>query len=329
MQLHSDYEERFYKLLLRPQVGMILYAALDLKIPQILESGPKTISELSQATATNESKLLRALNALVSEKIFDYIDGKFAINYNSEILLNQDYADYIKIPISPWFYDLLSVNKISLYDHKSSSEIKYQQTMNDYLGHRCEIAKEMSDAYWGDIRLNSSEILPKINLDNAHKILDVGGHCGGLLIELAKKYTKIEGTVYDQTLYRQFILKNIKDNNLSDRIKVAVGNYLDSIPQGFDTILLKCVTSDNNDVNLVKLLRNIKNVMSSDDKFYVIDMLFDKNIKFTRYVNVFQTTLFDGKLRNRDELLSFIESNGFRVLNISQTKVYTIFEMTI
>jgi len=90
----------------------------------------------------------------------------------------------------------------------------------------------------------SDEIIPAIDLTNAHKVLQVGGASPALISELAKHYKNFNGAIYTKTLFRQAAEKCINECQLGDRIKVLTGNFVDNVPEGFDTIVMTCVASE-------------------------------------------------------------------------------------
>jgi len=214
---------------------------ISFKIPQLLSSGPKTIDELSQEAAIPRYKLERVLLALETEKIFDYKQDtkQFSLNSISSSLLNEVYADFIKVCLSPVSFDLLSALPDCLKLDKTAPEVRYDATFYDFVGQKPDF---MQDFLCGSIAFTkwvSDEILPAIDLSNANKVLQVGGDGPELIIQLAKRYKNFNGSVYDLTLYRQANEKCIHECQLSDRIKVMSGNYVDSLPEGFDTVVMK------------------------------------------------------------------------------------------
>jgi len=133
-------------------------------------------------------------------------------------------------------------------------------------------------------------------------------------------------------LFRQGIEKKIQELNVSDRVKVQAGNYIDNIPQGFDTILCEFVAKEFTDENFEKVLRNIRSSTEPGSKVFFVDMAMDKSHQFykhERYVDVMLWNMLDGRVRTREELEGFFERNGFRVKNMTEVKTDVMFETEV
>jgi len=136
-------------------------------------------------------------------------------------------------------FDFLSALPDCLKLDKTAPEVRYNSTFFDFMGQKPEFMQDFlcgSSAY---IKWVSDEILPAIDLSSANKVLQVGGDGSELIVQLAKHYKNFQGSVYDLTLYRQANEKCINECQLSERIKVMSGNYVDSLPEGFDTVVMK------------------------------------------------------------------------------------------
>lgn len=283
--MQDNITDEFYGLLFRPQLGIILRTILDFKIPQILASGPKTSAEMAQILGINQSRLFRAMSALETENIFNYDleTQQFSLNDISEPFKNEDYAKISKALLHPDIYRNLSQIPLWLQSDGNLLDIKFGVNFNDYLGQKSDYFKEFIEVIDLFNGFTSDKFKDAINLSNAHKVLEISGRTGDLLINLAQAYPHIEGMVYDQTLYRQHIHHNIHTNGLLDRLKVSTGNFIDSVPEGYDTVIMNCVAQQFNDVDYDHILRNIRNVLQSGNKLYIIDLVLDHNSENIRY----------------------------------------------
>jgi len=78
-----------------PQLAALLYSVLNLRIPQHLSSGPKTIDEICPEGGVCRDKLERVLLALESEGIFNYKQDtkQFSLNDISNVFLNDQLSN--------------------------------------------------------------------------------------------------------------------------------------------------------------------------------------------------------------------------------------------
>jgi len=229
-------------------------------------------------------------------------------------------------------FELFSVFPEVIKSDRTAPEIRFGSTISDYLGQNPEILCEFVEGVSSHIKWMADEIVPAIDLSHANKVLEIGGFGAELIVQPAKRYKNFQGTVYDKTLYRQCIEKKINECQLSDRIKVASGNYCDNIPEGFDTIVMKCIASQLDDECLDKVLRNARNVLSPGNKFYLIEMILDRShshYEAERYFDIHWLSLTDGKIRTREEMETILERNGFRINNLTCVKKDVVIEAVV
>lgn len=318
-------DHQIFKLLVLPQIGALLYTVLDLKIPQILASGPKTAQEISQETLTSSEKLERVLLALETKKIFDFnpVTSEFSLNKYSENFLKESYVDYIKHHLNSWQFDLLSMTPKCIKSDKTAPEEYYNNDFINFLGQKPLYLEQFTKGLYSHVVWLTPELLQLINLSNSQKVLDVAGHGGALSIELSKHYSNFNSTVYDISLFREVTEKNISLSGLENRIKFITGDYFSSIPSGFDTIVTKCLSEQNNDSNLDKILSNIRQATDAGTRFFLIEVLLDKHDplhQYERFMDISALTLCDGKVRRKEELEEFLTRNGFRLISINPVK---------
>jgi len=71
--------------------------------------------------------------------------------------------------------------------------------------------------------------------------------------------------------------KKLQEHKLKSRIKVLTGNFIDNIPEGFDTIVMKCISGEFNDVTLDAILRNSRRALQKGNKLFFVDLIMDKS----------------------------------------------------
>ncbi|CAG9319919.1 unnamed protein product [Blepharisma stoltei] len=324
-------DKEIEKMLLLPQLGSLLYIVVDLKIPQLLETGPKTAEELGLATSTRSDKLERVLLTLETKKLFNYnpVTKQFALNSISVHFLKEAYLDYIKFYLAPWQMDFLSVIPKSLKSDKTAPEEYYNTNFIDFLGQKPIYLEQFVNGITSHILWTVNEIGLGINLSDSTKVLEISGQGGALLIELARLYQHIQGTVYDIDLFKDITEKKIQENNFQEKLKFVSGNYLESIPIGYDTIVAKCISKENNDANFEKILVNMRNALNVGAKIFLVDIAIDKthtNYRFERFNDIVAMSLTDGRVRTRVEIEAFLNRTGFRILNITPAKTDIVIE---
>jgi len=139
------------------------------------------------------------------------------------------------------FFEGYSALSESLKTNKIGSEIKFNSTFLDFLSTKPKYLRDFSNGLASHSQWVSDELIPKIHLGDSSIVLSIGGHTGALLCELAQHHHHIQGVIFDAALFLQPIENRIQEDNLAGRIKVQAGNYIDHIPQGFDTIICESI----------------------------------------------------------------------------------------
>ncbi|WP_283133073.1 methyltransferase [Rhizohabitans arisaemae] len=82
------------------------------------------------------------------------------------------------------------------------------------------------------------QILDLYDFSAARHVIDIGGGDGTNSVELAKRYPKLEVTVFDQESVTELAAQRIADPDLRKRVHFHAGDLLtDALPEGADTIL--------------------------------------------------------------------------------------------
>jgi len=234
--------------------------------------------------------------------------------------------------VNPFRYEFYSVFQDVLKSDRTAPEIKNNQTFQEFLGQKPELLTEYVDTYRMFVKMVAKDIIPLIDLTNSRKVIEVGGRDGTFLAELTKVYSDFTGAFFDQTLYRNFVERTVTEYNIRDRIKILSGNFVDSVPEGFDTVILKAPISEYNDENLEKILRNCRKAVMPGNKLWMTDHLIDRHdaeaLKFVSQLDILDLVFSNGKLRSKQELEPIFERSGFRIENYTLVRKLWVIEAT-
>ena len=112
-------------------------------------------------------------------------------------------------------------------------------------------------------------IANKYDFEN-HTILDIGAGAGTYLINVSKKYKSVIGTMIDFPQVSKIQNRNIKKENLQDRLKSIPCNYNNDFPNGFyDDVFLFAVVHQEPRENVKKLLDNIYEVLKPNGRLFL------------------------------------------------------------
>mmetsp|Transcript_27241 Transcript_27241/g.26905 ORF Transcript_27241/g.26905 Transcript_27241/m.26905 type:complete len:190 (-) Transcript_27241:36-605(-) len=158
-----------------------------------------------------------------------------------------------------------------------------------------------------------------VDLSTSSRVLDVGGGDGSLLIGIALDNPHITGSIFEIPENMSAIEANIERNDLQQRLTASPGNFFDSVPEGYDCMLLKNILVIYTDADCVRILKNCRNSLKSGCKLKWFEGIKNKiNPKIWNYIqDVGMMAWGRGRVRTNEEMEKILNEAGFRVENFT------------
>ena len=158
--------------------------------------------------------------------------------------------------------------------------------------------EQFLNAMSGLSRINFEALADKFDFSRYRTLCDVGGATGLLSIEVAKKYPHMKCISFDLPPVEPVAKKYITAAGLTDRIRIASGNFFqDPLPKA-DVITMGMILHDWNLEKKMQLIRAAYDALSPGGAFIVVEALIDN----ARRENVF------GLLMSLNMLIEFGEA---------------------
>jgi 2-polyprenyl-3-methyl-5-hydroxy-6-metoxy-1,4-benzoquinol methylase len=143
--------------------------------------------------------------------------------------------------------------------------------------------EQFLDAMSGLSRINFEALADKFDFSRYRTLCDVGGATGLLSIEVAKKYPHIKCISFDLPPVEPVAKKYITAAGLTDRIRIASGNFFqDPLPKA-DVITMGMILHDWNLEKKMRLIRAAYDALPPGGAFIAVEALIDN----ARRENVF------------------------------------------
>ena len=143
--------------------------------------------------------------------------------------------------------------------------------------------EQFLDAMTGLSRINFEALADKFDFSRYRTLCDVGGATGLLSIEVAKKHPHMKFISFDLPPVEPVARKYITAAGLTDRIRIASGNFFrDPLPKA-DVITMGMILHDWNLEKKMQLIRAAYDALSPGGAFIVVEALIDN----ARRENVF------------------------------------------
>jgi len=285
-------EDYIMNLALGYQVSQILFAAINLNIFTVLDSGAKDISEIAKEVESNEGSLKRLANALVALNLLEKKDGMY---FNAKIAsryLVKGRKNYLGNTIHQcsnlWdFWEGLD-KQIKSGRWKGPDEEYLQDfphRLKDYLA-------AMSD--FANLKANS--LADAISIGKYRNMLDIGCGPGTYAIAFAERNPKLYSTIVDLELNLAYIKPFMNKSKYRDRIRVLACNILEGeIPGGgYDLIFISNLIHIYGETEVKKIMEKVWCATATPGSMVIHDYILNKSGDKPLFTSLFDLNMFVG-----------------------------------
>jgi SAM-dependent methyltransferase len=174
----------------------------------------------------------------------------------------------------------------------------------------------------------AKDVLAAHDFSRAGSILDVGGGTGALLIDILRALPGLTGAVLDlprcENGFRQVAA------GLEQRARFIAGDFLQGIPQGFDTLLVKSVLHNWDDSRCVGILGHCRKALSPGGRIVIVERLLPEHpAKAARDMSIVLSDLNmlrgpGGRERTEPAYRKLLAAAGFSVSSIAPAGRYDV-----
>jgi len=253
--------------------AQFIRAAAELGIADQLAAGPRSGSDLAAGLGADTGALTRFLRACaVVGLVREPEPGTFAATSQCEALRkDRPLRGFVLGFCGPGMYRPLEglaetaltgepaaglTLGMGFWDYYQAypDESAYYQQMMGYLSAGCV-----------------EDLMRRYDFSAARRIIDVGGGRGPLVTAVIAGAPAATGVVFDRPEVVRPARALVSAAGVADRVEVIGGDFLEEVPVGGDTYLLKSVACDWEDASLVVLLANIHAAMLPGATLLLID----------------------------------------------------------
>ncbi|MEQ5870557.1 methyltransferase [Sagittula sp. NFXS13] len=300
-----------------------LFAALEVGVFTELSEGPATAAELASRTPVDTDRAETLLTALVGLGLVTREGETYANAPAAEAFLvkgaKYDFGDYLRLQVGRQMYGLLDQIDRALMDTlPEGATASYADWFSDP-----EQAKLYSESQHAGSLGPARQLIRKIDLSGARKMLDVGGGTGAFAITLCGANPSLSATIVDFPNVAVLGRKHVADAGLSDRIAYIEGNALEADwPGNQDVILMSYLFSGvPGDVH-AGLLRRAYDTLAPGGRLLIHDFVVEADRSGPKLAALWQLqhTAFTPKARSLDTgwLTGALAKAGFEAVEIGE-----------
>lgn len=222
-----------------------LRSAVDLDLFSLLaKHGRLTRSQIAEQLGIAEQPARILLLGCISVGLLQKRGGKYSNSYLANRLLVKgkrgNITSYVELEhqvmyrAMPWMCDALrEYRNVGLKEFQGDEPTLYQR-----LARYPELEEIFQDAMQELSVQANADLARFVDFSGAGHVVDVGGGDGTNLMELARRWPHLRGTVFDWPSVCEIARRNIEAGGLADRLDTVPGDcFTDPFPTGADCFL--------------------------------------------------------------------------------------------
>ncbi|CPR12393.1 O-methyltransferase [Mycobacterium bohemicum DSM 44277] len=313
------------QLVLSAWVSQGIAAAADLGVADALAAGPLSIDELAGRVGADADALGRLLRALIGTGIFAHgDDGRYELNPAADVLRSDapvSIAAMARFVGSRQHREHWSLLTEAIRSGRSLVPQQRGKSFFDYLGDEPEFAQIFNDAMTGLSGASIGPVVAAYDFTGYRTIVDVGGGHGRLLAAILNAAPDAEGVLYDLPEVVAGAPGLLRENQVSERVRLAEGSFFDGVPAGGDAYVLKHIIHDWDDAQAVRILRNVRSAAAPGTAVLLIEGVVPEGEggPIVKWVDLEMLVINDGRERTESQYRRLFEESGFRMVGVVDT----------
>lgn len=303
------------------QASQAIYVAATLGLADVLGCGPKTVSELAEATRTEPSALYRLMRALASIGVFkEDQEQKFALNPMAEFLrtdVSGSHAAMARLMGRSNFWqawgDLLHAVRAgtTAFDHV------HGRSVWEYRADHPEESIIFDRAMAAGTKHYAEAVMEVFDFGRFQHVVDVGGGDGAFLVKILARYPCMQATLFDQPHVIEKAVKHFEGSSVLRRCRTVSGDFFVGVPDGADAYLLKWILHDWDDTAASGILRSCRRAMPKESRLLIVEHVIGppNGTPDAKFMDLTMMVMNGGRERTQDEFSSILADAGFELVS--------------
>ena len=307
------------------RVTQVIYAAVELGIPDLLADGERTSDDLAQASEADPSSLYRLLRALASLGIVHEGDERTFSLTELGRPLRTDVPGSLNGWVRLQGRDYLWRSWGNLANAVRKGENSFRMLHGtDIWEWRAEHADESAifDEAMRSMTIGANaSILDAYDFGQFGTIVDVAGGNGTLIAALLAAHPASRGILFDQEHVVSGAEPILRAAGVLDRCEIVAGSFFASVPEGADAYVLKWIIHDWEDEESVAILRTCRAAMGPNAVVLLIERELgapnENPVAKLADLNMF--VMPGGRERSDEQYAALFEQAGLRLTGVRPT----------
>ncbi|HSS62328.1 MAG TPA: methyltransferase [Candidatus Limnocylindrales bacterium] len=326
--------DRAFQLAIGYRSAQAVHVAVELGLPDLLAEGPRSVEELSAATAVDRDRLRRLLRALAALGVADEgDDGRYA---NTEVghLFREGVPGSRRAMVR-----MLMPHSYRAWEHlletvrsgATGQSLAYGRTLWEQIAADPEFRVRFNDAMSANSEGVAQFVAASGHFAHASVVVDVGGGEGSMVAGVLLAHANLRGVVYDLAAGLAQTSEYLASRHVIDRCEIVEGNFFESVPAG-DVYLLKDILHDWDDERAGRILGVIRRAMNPGARVMVVERVLPSHITENAVhlnaamADLHMMVLLSGRERTVEEIAALFATAGLALDRFTPGSIYHLVE---
>ncbi|SEM92474.1 methyltransferase [Nonomuraea pusilla] len=304
-------------------VARALQVAAHLRIAEQLAGGPRTLTELATECGCDPAALGRLISALSTVGFFARTAEDKIQQTPLSAVLSDDHPQSVgavaRLFGSNWQWQAWSQLEHSVRNGEPALDQVLGTSLLEFLDTMSPDDGALFDqAMTGLSRFLNRTILNAYDFSGAGRIADVSGGHSTLLIDILAGDPSLSGVLLDRPAITAKVRGRVREAGLGDRLDVVDCDFLRSLPEQADTIVLNRVLHDWDDDAAAGILRACRDALRPGGRIVAVEQLMTGD-KRAAFLDLQMLVLRGGRERSREEMAELFGRSGLRIAETINT----------
>ena len=305
-------------------IAGVVACVAELRIPDLLESGPKSADELAAQINANPQALYRLMRATACVGVFsEASDGKFSQTPLSAILRTNatpSLRGWVAMNGREWHARGWGMLSHCVRTGKQALDEIYGQPIFQFFTERPEEAAIFNEAMTNLSALDSPAAAEAYSFAGLQTIVDVAGGHGALLAEILSRNPHLRGTLLEMP----HVVEGAKSGPLKpllDRCSFASCDiFSDALPAA-DAYIMKHIIHDWPDQKCQLILKACRKSANPGGKLLVVDSVIQPGNNFEpgKFLDIQMLIFPGGQERTESQFRDLFSSSGWKLTRVIPT----------
>lgn len=306
------------------RVSQLVHVAAKLRLADHVADGPRSVTELAEATGAHEDALYRVLRTLAGHGIFAEEEGRVFRLTPAAAYLRSDVPDSLRVAAEvvgeEWTWRAWGGLLHSVMSGETAFDREYGESTWDWFATH-PAAGALFDRFMEEVTsADARAIVEAFDFAPFTHVVDVAGGQGILLVAILRRHPQARGVLFNLSRVID-AAREVVASDLQSRLELVPGDFFRAVPAGGNLYILKNILHDWSDDRARDILASCYRAMAPGTTLLIIEQLVcGPNQQCPGKIGDVQMMVrTGGRNRTESELRTLLASEQFEMRRVVHT----------